>query len=392
MITRHSRMHAVGLLAGLSVVSSSVLSMFLATSGPVQAANPCASSGTSTGTAAAGARGSQIHLTAFTAQGAGKGTSSSSPSPSASPIPTVVPGSPVATVSPSSQPKGTSSPSPVGSPQPSPIKTVTPTPSRSPSPSPTPTKSSPPPPTGHLCLSLQSLKGSTVSPGTHARYAIWVWLTSGSNGSAKISLVAKPQRMTPVFTVCQPAGGSSCKVAGLAAGQRVELQARIAVPKQSKATRVVLSVTGTSPDAVSSASASITVQVQAKPTPSPTPTPTGGGGNPGDGGTLPGAVPPPGSYPSVSIPGLPSPAGNVGSAFPQVLPSPQPSPNTVPHADAIRATDVSAGLPLNVRLIGGQLVGLAILAAAITIAVARLSLRGTRPSRRTDDKATPGAS
>jgi hypothetical protein len=42
---------------------------------------------------------------------------------------------------------------------------------------------------------------------------------------------------------------------------------------------------------------------------------------------------------------------------------------------------MSAGLPLNVRLIGGQLVGMAILAAAITIAVARMSLRGQRPRR-----------
>jgi hypothetical protein len=37
--------------------------------------------------------------------------------------------------------------------------------------------------------------------------------------------------------------------------------------------------------------------------------------------------------------------------------------------------DLSAGLPLDVRLIGGQVIGLAVLAAAITIAVARLSLR-----------------
>jgi len=56
----------------------------------------------------------------------------------------------------------------------------------------------------------------------------------------------------------------------------------------------------------------------------------------------------------------------------------------LPKARSIAARDVSAGLPLNVRLIGGQLVGLTILAAAVTIAVARLSLRKQRP-RRTDD-------
>jgi len=50
----------------------------------------------------------------------------------------------------------------------------------------------------------------------------------------------------------------------------------------------------------------------------------------------------------------------------------------------VEVTDLSAGLPLDVRLIGGQVVGLAILAAAITIAVARLSLR-RQPARHSDD-------
>jgi hypothetical protein len=40
---------------------------------------------------------------------------------------------------------------------------------------------------------------------------------------------------------------------------------------------------------------------------------------------------------------------------------------------------VSATLPLNTRLIGGQLAGLAVLATAIAIAIARLSLRAPRP-------------
>jgi hypothetical protein len=40
---------------------------------------------------------------------------------------------------------------------------------------------------------------------------------------------------------------------------------------------------------------------------------------------------------------------------------------------------VSATLPLDTRLIGGQLAGLVVLATAIAIAIARLSLRGPRP-------------
>jgi hypothetical protein len=41
--------------------------------------------------------------------------------------------------------------------------------------------------------------------------------------------------------------------------------------------------------------------------------------------------------------------------------------------------NVSATLRLDTRLIGGQLAGLAVLAAAIAIAIARLSLRRPRP-------------
>jgi len=40
---------------------------------------------------------------------------------------------------------------------------------------------------------------------------------------------------------------------------------------------------------------------------------------------------------------------------------------------------VSATLPLNTTLLGGQLAGLAVLATAVAIAIARLSLRAPRP-------------
>ncbi len=44
-------------------------------------------------------------------------------------------------------------------------------------------------------------------------------------------------------------------------------------------------------------------------------------------------------------------------------------------AKRIRIADAAATLPLSPRLIGGQLLGLAILASAIAMAVTRLSLR-----------------
>jgi hypothetical protein len=83
------------------------------------------------------------------------------------------------------------------------------------------------------------------------------------------------------------------------------------------------------------------------------------------------------------------PSGDLGSAFPQV----SPSPATSAAADSQRthetqAIDLSAGLPLDVRLIGGQIIGLAVLAAAVTIAVARLSLR-RQPAKHGED--SPGS-
>jgi len=42
--------------------------------------------------------------------------------------------------------------------------------------------------------------------------------------------------------------------------------------------------------------------------------------------------------------------------------------------------DAAATVPLDSRLIGGQLAGLAVLAGAVMIAIARLSLRAPKPT------------
>jgi hypothetical protein len=66
--------------------------------------------------------------------------------------------------------------------------------------------------------------------------------------------------------------------------------------------------------------------------------------------------------------------------FPQVTPSADPSPSSAP----VKVSEVSASFPLSTRLVGGQIIGLAVLAAAIAIAVARLSLRKPRPQHSRD--------
>jgi hypothetical protein len=225
---------------------------------------------------------------------------------------------------------------------------------------------------------MQTLDGvSAVDPHTKVRYAIWVWLTSGK-GDVKVTLSAKPKSVSPAFSVCATSGTTKC-TASLSTGQQVELQAKIAAPNRPTK-RFVLTATATSSQASNSATASATVDIKPK-NPSPTPTP-----NAGDGGTLPPAV---GLPSGTSIPGLGiQPTGNLGSAFPQVSPSPSApvpaSASASQHAHETQTIDLSAGLPLDVRLIGGQVIGLAVLAAAVTIAVARLSLR-RQPAKHGDD-------
>ena len=217
---------------------------------------------------------------------------------------------------------------------------------------------------------------SSVDPHTTVRYAIWVWLSSGTNGTAKIRLSASPSSVSPTFSVCVPSGRSDCKIGGLNAGQHVEVQARLKAPDRSHR-HVTLTATATSADASNSASASATVDIKRKHSSSDSS--TSSTQNAGDGGTIPSTYLPTGTVPGIGI--QPSsgiqPTGNLGSAFPQVSPSPSAAAGTgaASHRPSTKTIDLSAGLPLDVRLIGGQVIGLAVLAAAVTIAVARLSLR-----------------
>ena len=248
-----------------------------------------------------------------------------------------------------------------------------------PTPTPTTTPTTSPPP-GTLCIKMQTLHGvSAVDPHTKIRYAIWVWLTSGSGGTAKVTLSARPSSVSPAFTVCADTGTTKCTVGGLKAGEKVEVEAKLAAPDRPTK-RVILTATATSSQASNSATATATVDIKPKnPTPTSSPTP-----NAGDGGTLPPAVGLPGG---TTIPGLGvQPSGDLGSAFPQVSPSPSAaaSASASQNGNETKTVDLSAGLPLTVRLIGGQVIGLAVLAAAVTIAVARLSLR-KQPAKHAED-------
>ena len=84
-----------------------------------------------------------------------------------------------------------------------------------------------------------------------------------------------------------------------------------------------------------------------------------------------------GNSPDGSVGEVNAPLGNGGNDVPGTTAG---SGGTVPETGAgLDATTVSAILPLDSRLIGGQLAGLVLLASAIAIAIARLSLRAPRP-------------
>jgi hypothetical protein len=229
-------------------------------------------------------------------------------------------------------------------------------------------------------VSVQTLGGSnTVQSESSVHFAIWVWLTSGKSGTATITVHASPSRVHPSFSVCQPTGRTTCSVSGLSAGNHVETQAGLYAAKDMAGRDITLTVTATSHQASNKASATDTIGVAKRPRKDSDPTPTT---NAGYGGGYPTYYP----GGNAGYPGVTNPTGNLGSDFPQVSPSPNVSPTTSQshRQHQIEVTDLSAGLPLDVRLIGGQVVGLAILAAAVTIAVARLSLR-RQPAKRSDE-------
>jgi hypothetical protein len=229
-------------------------------------------------------------------------------------------------------------------------------------------------------VSVQPLS-TNLKAGQNASYAVWVWLVGRQTGTATVTVTASPGKLAPAFTVCPVPGKATCPV-GLSTVQPVELQASLAVPVSDAGVRITLTANGTSPQAASTAHATGSLLVAAQPAAAGT-----SSAAPGVGVTLPagplagvgvGTLPSSGSLPQLPDPATPA------LTFPKVSPEPSPAAQARP----IRVTDVSASFPLDPRLIGGQVVGLAVLAAAVTIAVARLSFRRPKPQHSKDADAS----
>jgi hypothetical protein len=239
-----------------------------------------------------------------------------------------------------------------------------------------------------------------VHPGGTGSYAIWVWPAGGAAAGVTVTVSGKvaSKAATPKFTVCPTASGRTCKVGGIAKGTSDELQATIAVPSGTAAGKqAVLTATANSSDAAAPPASGGAIKITKKPSathsPSPSPTPTPTSTDSGLGATLPAGILPtvPSAVGPATLGELPAPttsAGSPGGLFPTVSPQPSASPSpysaVLPNARGVRVTDVAATFPFSTRLVGGELVGLAVLAAALAIAIVRFSLRRPRPQHGKD--------
>jgi hypothetical protein len=212
-----------------------------------------------------------------------------------------------------------------------------------------------------------------VRPRHHANYAIWVWSTHGTSHGVSISVRIGFARHVdaPHFTVCPNSSGSTCSLGALAAGRADELQATSYVHGPAASGEQIELTAAASGRNARSYNASGTIEVVwATKSPAPGTTP------PSTTVTLPPVTLPPGTgaggsganglFPTIS----PSPGSSSGSGSGVTFPS--------AHKQRPGVATAAAIVPLDPRLIGGQLAGLAVLAGAIMIAIARLSLRKPR--------------
>jgi len=224
---------------------------------------------------------------------------------------------------------------------------------------------------------IESLSGAgEVKPGHNATFVIWVWSTKAKSRavSVRASTSGGSYVGEPKFTVCATPNGAKCPVGTLPVGQAAELQASVPVRSTAQVgghVRISAEATasgarsfeGTASDVVVAASTAIPSSPAVGLPPGTT--------------LLPGT-----SLPTISGTGV-SPT-NPSGLFPTITASPPPGttspgfPSAKPHAN-MHAADAAATVPVDARLIGGQLAGLAVLAGAVTIAIARLSLRTPKP-------------
>lgn len=191
--------------------------------------------------------------------------------------------------------------------------------------------------------------------------SVWIWSTVPAQHVTASASAGSSPMWKPRFTLCPAANNSTCSVGSLPADQAFEVVIKDHI--NSTATTgdqltLTVAVTGTG---LSPAEAAIATVV-GQPASSPGPTTT---------------LPPVTYYP---VSGTTVTPGSLSSIFPVVTPTSNPAGGSGSGRKSTRYVPTASTLPIDPRLIGGQLAGLAVLAAAITMAVARLSLRTPQPA------------
>jgi len=199
---------------------------------------------------------------------------------------------------------------------------------------------------------------SSTKPGGTIKVSVWVWSTAPARHVMATVATSSHAVLTPRFTLCPVSHGTTCSIGALPANQAFELTVTDKIKPTATigkpiALAVTVSATGESP--AQAAVAAVVGQPIKPPSAPPTLPPT----------TL------------IPLPGATITPGGLSGLFPVVTPQASTPASSPPSQvrKVTRATEISSALPLDSRLIGPQLAGLAVLAAAITMVVARLSLR-----------------
>src|SRR6185437_1834168 len=285
-------------------------------------------------------------------------STSQSASPSNSPTPTSTP-SPSKTPKPSQSPSPSTSTTPSKSPSPSKSPTQSPSPSKSPSSSKSPTKSPTPKP-GVLCVTGELVRSdSRTSPGGTVTYSVWLWSTvKAKHVTANVSSFGthvKAQRLS----LCPSKHGKVCSVGELPANQQFEVVVTDKIGKNAtpgEQIGVTVNVQGVADTGgpLSPAEASVaTVLNHSSSSSNPPP------------GTVPPVTIPP-TNPDPGIPGTTVTPPGLSSLFPTITPSSGPPTNGSGRAASskkhggTKVETVASSSPIDPKLIGGQLAGLAV--------------------------------
>ena len=221
---------------------------------------------------------------------------------------------------------------------------------------------------------------ASIARGHAAQWTVQAWTQGGNVPSATISLAAAPTSLKPKYSVgCGSHDGTAvCDLGAVdVKSAKRELQAQVAVPvTATTVTSVRLTVTASAAHLPKKPKVSATVKVTAPP----------------PGAVVPASVGPPvlGTTPlSVGdLPFLPllpgstlTPGGNAAGLFPTLTPGTDP-PAGKPTGQKGSTTPVANTFALSqgASVVGGQLVGLGVLALGFVLAVTRLSVR-KRPAR-----------